>query len=204
MNNDNDSCKKVILNGLLYKNPILVSGIMIAPAIVLANSFIDAMMLAAAFSAVTFFTLLVSSFVPKSIVYTIRIILYTLIGALVYVPSVILLGYLIPGCTETLGIFFPLFITSGFIITRSESMFFMESKGKMLLDIFFSIIGYDAAVLLFALVREILGSGTVCGKIIGMPTVFPILENPCGGFILLGLFAALFRRILLSVRRAQK
>lgn len=74
-NDNNNSFKKIIKNGLINKNPILVSGMVIAPVIVLANNFNDAVMLVAAFSLITFFTLLISSFVPKSIVYTIRIIL---------------------------------------------------------------------------------------------------------------------------------
>ncbi|MCI9408370.1 MAG: electron transport complex subunit E [Oscillospiraceae bacterium] len=203
-NDNNNSFKKIIKNGLINKNPILVSGMVIAPVIVLANNFNDAVMLVAAFSLITFFTLLISSFVPKSIVYTIRIILYTLIGAVVYVPSVMLLEYLMPEGVEAIGIFFPLFITNSFIVTRSESIFFLETKGKMLLDIIFCIIGYDAAVLIFSAVREILASGTIGGKITGMPSSFRVFEHPFGGFILLGLFAALFRSILLLIKRVQK
>ena len=67
-NDNNNSFKKIIKNGLINKNPILVSGMVIAPVIVLANNFNDAVMLVAAFSLITFFTLLISSFVPKSIV----------------------------------------------------------------------------------------------------------------------------------------
>ena len=203
-NDNNNSFKKIIKNGLINKNPILVSGMVIAPVIVLANNFNDAVMLVAAFSLITFFTLLISSFVPKSIVYTIRIILYTLIGAVVYVPSVMLLEYLMPEGVEAIGIFFPLFITNSFIVTRSESIFFLETKGKMLLDIIFCIIGYDAAVLILSAVREILASGTIGGKITGMPSSFRVFEHPFGGFILLGLFAALFRSILLLIKRVQK
>lgn len=201
--NDN-SCKGIIKNALLNKNPILVSGMVIAPVVVMANNFLDAVTLIAAFSLITFFTLLISSFVPKNIVYTIRIILYTLIGALVYVPSVIMLKYLMPDEVETLGIFFPLFITSSFIISRSESIFFMETKGKMLLDIIFCIIGYDAAVLLFAAIREILAFGTIGGTIIGMPVQLSAFQNPFGGFILLGLMAALFRSVLLFIKRVRQ
>ena len=203
MSNDN-SCKDIIKNALLYKNPILVSGMVIAPVVVMADNFFDALILVAAFSLITFFTLLISSFVPKNIVYTVRIILYTLIGALVYVPSVILMNYLMPEGVEALGIFFPLFITSSFIISRSESIFFLETKGKMFLDIIFCIIGYDAAVLLFAAIREILAFGTIGGTIIGMPVQLSALQNPFGGFILLGLMAALFRSILLFVKRVKQ
>lgn len=203
MANDN-SCKGIIKNALLYKNPILVSGMVIAPVVVMANNILDALTLVSAFSLITFFTLVMSSFVPKNIVYTVRIILYTLIGALVYVPSVILLKYLMPDGVEALGIFFPLFITSSFIISRSESIFFLETKGKMFLDIIFCIIGYDAAVLLFASIREILAFGTIGGTIIGMPVSFNAFQNPFGGFILLGLMAALFRMILLFLKRVRQ
>lgn len=203
MANDN-SCKGIIKNALLYKNPILVSGMVIAPVVVMANNFWDALTLVSAFSLITFFTLVMSSFVPKNIVYTVRIIIYTLIGALVYVPSVILLKYLMPEGVEALGIFFPLFITSSFIISRSESIFFLETKGKMFLDIIFCIIGYDAAVLLFASIREILAFGTIGGTIIGMPVSLNAFQNPFGGFILLGLMAALFRTILLFLKRVRQ
>ncbi len=203
MANDN-SCKGIIKNALLYKNPILVSGMVIAPVVVMANNFWDALTLVSAFSLITFFTLVMSSFVPKNIVYTVRIILYTLIGALVYVPSVILLKYLMPEGVEALGIFFPLFITSSFIISRSESIFFLETKGKMFLDIIFCILGYDAAVLLFAAIREILAFGTIGGTIIGMPVSLNAFQNPFGGFILLGLMAALFRTILLFLKRVRQ
>lgn len=203
MANDN-SCKGIIKNALLYKNPILVSGMVIAPVVVMANNFWDALTLVSAFSLITFFTLVMSSFVPKNIVYTVRIILYTLIGALVYVPSVILLKYLMPEGVEALGIFFPLFITSSFIISRSESIFFLETKGKMFLDIIFCILGYDAAVLLFAAIREILAFGTIGGIIIGMPVSLNAFQNPFGGFILLGLMAALFRTILLFLKRVRQ
>ena len=203
MANDNN-CKGIIKNALLYKNPIFVSGMVIAPVVVMANNFLDALTLVSAFSLITFFTLVVSSFVPKNIVYTIRIILYTIIGALVYVPSVIFLKYIMPDGVEALGIFFPLFITSSFIISRSESIFFLETKGKMFLDIIFCIIGYDAAVLLFAAIREILAFGTIGGTIIGMPVSMNAFQNPFGGFILLGLMAALFRNILLFVKRIRQ
>ena len=205
MNNENEvTFKSIVFNGLLKKNPILVGGMVIAPVVVIGNSFMNALALTLAFSVITFFTLLVSSFVPKNIVYTIRIIMYTFIGALVYVPSAILLNYLIPDGIEAMGVFFPLLIANGMIIFRSETIFFQESKGHMLLDIIFCILGYDAAVLLYGFIREILGSGTVCGKIIGMPVVFTGFENPFGGFILLGIMAALLRVILLTIKRVGK
>lgn len=199
--NEENSAKNIILNGLLKRNPILISGTVIAPVVVTANCLSNAVTLAAAFSFITFFTLLVTSFVPKNIVYSIRIILYVLIGALVYAPAAIMFNYFMPGQIEALGVFFPLLIANGMIIYRSEAVFFQESKGHMMIDIIFSIIGYDLAVVLYGFIREILGRGTVWGTIIGMPVTFPALDTTFGGFMLLGAMAAITRVIVLSVKR---
>ena len=202
MENENNY-KNIIFNALLRRNPILVSGMVIAPVVITADSFFRAVTLAAAFSVITFFTLLISSFVPKRIVYTVRIIMYAFIGALVYVPAAIMLRYFIPEDIDRMGIFFPLLIINSFIISRSESIFFLESKGKMLLDIIFCIIGYDAAVILYGTIREIIGSGTVGGNIIGMPIIFSAFSAPFGGFILLGIMAGLLRTVLVTIKRVR-
>lgn len=201
--NENSS-KNIIFNALLRRNPILVSGMVIAPVVMTADSVFRAAALAAVFSVITFFTLLISSFVPKRIVYAVRIIMYAFIGALVYVPAAIVLKYLIPDRINEMGIFFPLMIINSFIISRSESMFFLETKGKMLLDIIFCILGYDAAVLLYGLIREIIGSGTIGDQIIGIPLVFSAFSEPFGGFILLGLMAGLLRVILMIIKRVKQ
>ena len=195
------SNKNIIFNALLKRNPLLVSGMVIAPAVMTADSLSGAATLAAAFSIITFFTLLISSFVPKRIVYAVRIIMYAFIGALVYVPAAIALKYFIPDAIDNMGIFFPLLIINSFIVSRSESIFFLETKGKMMLDIIFCIIGYDAAVILFGIIREIIGSGTANGKIIGMPLVFSAFSEPFGGFILIGIMAALLRLLMLIIKK---
>ncbi len=201
--NENSS-KDIIFNAMLKRNPILVSGMVVAPAIMTADSLSRAATLAAAFSLITFFTLLISSFVPKNIVYTIRIIMYAFIGSLVYVPAAIMLKYYIPDEIGQMGIFFPLLVVNSLIVSRSETIFFLESKGKMMLDIVFCIIGYDAAVILYGIIREIIGAGTAGGKIIGMPIVFQVFSTPAGGFILLGVMAALLRIILLMIKKVRQ
>lgn len=189
--------RDLVFNSAVKKNPILVSGMVIAPLVVYANTFKNAITLAITFSIITYFTLIISSFIPKKIVYTIRIIIYTLIGSLVYVPTVIILKYLLPDGILQMGIYFPLLITNSLIVTRSETIFFVESKSKMLIDIVFCIIGYDVVAIIFGLFREIFSSGQIGDKILGVPIVFNGLETVYGGFILLGIFAALFRAILL-------
>lgn len=193
--------KKLIFNALIKNNAILSAGMGIAPVIVFANTFRNAVALTVAFTVITLFTLLFSSFVPQSIVYTIRIILYTIIGALVYVPAVIILNSFMPEQINSMGVFFPLLIANSFIVSRSETIFFNETKGRMLIDIIFSILGYDIAVLIFGFVREIISTGEFNGNMLAMSTHFSVFSLVSGGFILLGISAALLRAGLLIGRK---
>jgi electron transport complex protein RnfE len=197
----NDSA---LVNGLFKKNPILVSGMVIAPAVVYSNTFLNAFTLSVVFTLITLITLTLSSFIPKKVVYTIRIILYTIIGAIVYIPVIMLLNYLIPEQIANMGIFAPLLIVNSLIVSKSETTFFAETKGKMFVDVIFSILGYDIIVMLFGLVRELISTGSIGNNKLGMPMVFSGLSMPFGGFLLLGIFAAAFRAILLIVRSIEK
>lgn len=195
------SLKNLIYNSAIGRNPVFVTGLVIAPAVVYANTFNKALVMVSAFSFLTLFTLLFSSFVPRKIVYTIRITLYTIIGALVYVPVAIILNALIPEHIDGMGIYFPLLITNSFIVSRSETTFFAESKGKMFFDILFSIIGYSAAVILYGLIREVISTGEFNGQVIAMPFSFSAFSSVYGGFILLGILAAIYRGVLYLIKK---
>lgn len=197
----NDSA---MVNGLFKKNPILVSGMIIAPVVVYANTLSNAFTLSVVFTLITFLTLTISSFIPKKIVYTIRIILYTIIGAVVYIPVIMLLNYLMPEQIESMGIFAPMLITNSLIVSKSEITFFTETKSKMFADVIFSILGYDIIVMLFGFVRELISTGSIGSNKAGMPIIFSGVAMPFGGFLLLGIFAAVFRTILLIVRSIEK
>lgn len=186
---------------MIKRNPILVSGMAVAPVIVLADTFMKSVSLVITFSLLTVFTLLVSSFVSQKIVYTVRIILYSLIGALVYVPAAIFLNAVMPDSISEMGVYFPLLIVNSFIISYSETAFFIEDKGNMIIDILFSVLGYDIVVLIFGFVREIISTGEFNGKIIAMPMIFSGFSETYGGFLLLGIFAALFRGMILLIKK---
>ena len=191
----------VIYNAMVRNNLVLVLGTAIAPVIVIANTLKNAAILALTFSVITFFTMLLSSFIPQKVVYTVRVIIYIAIGALVYVPTAIIISSLFPQALQNMGIYFPLLITNSFIIFHSDTAFLTEKKGRMVLDLIFGIIGYDIVVLLFGLIREIISTGEINGNVIALPMLFKAFYRPFGGFILLGIFAAVLRGILLLIKK---
>lgn len=197
------SLRGLMYNSLIKRNPVLAAGMVIAPVVVFANTLMNAVTLIISFSCITFLTLLISSFVPQKIVYTVRIILYTLIGAVVYIPTTLFLDTIMHDRIENMGVYFPLLITNSLIISRSETTFFAENKGKMLLDIIFSILGYDIAVLLVGFARELISTGEINGNILAVPVTMPGFAYPYGGFILLGIMAALLRGIIWIVNKVK-
>ena len=189
-----------IFDGLYQKNTVLVSGLVIAPVVIATSTVKVALALIAVFSVITFFTIMIASFVPRDIVYAIRIILYTFIASMVYVPVVIFAKMLFPNEVAALGIFIPLLITNSLIVSKTELRFFRKTKGRMVIDVISYIIGFDIVVLIFALIRELISTGSIGDRIFGIPITFPAFALPFGGFILLGLFSALFRKIQLTIR----
>lgn len=202
MNNQKkESLGSVIYNAMVRNNLVLVLGTAIAPVIVTANTLKNAAILALTFSVITFFTMLLSSFIPQKVVYTVRVIIYIAIGALVYVPTAIIISSIFPQALQNMGIYFPLLITNSFIIFHSDTAFLTEKKSRMVLDLIFGIIGYDIVVLLFGLIREIISTGEINGNVIALPMLFRAFYQPFGGFILLGIFAAALRGILLLIKK---
>lgn len=190
-----------ILDGLYKKNTIFVSGLVIAPVVAAATTVRLALVVACIFSLITFFTILIASFVPRDIAYAVRIILYTLIAAMVYVPAAIFGYTLFPEEIKALGVYVPLLITNSLIVSKTELRFFRKSKAAMTIDILSYIGGFDAAILLFAFLREIFSTGALGDRILGIPLTFPALALPFGGFIFLGLLSGLFRKIQIYIRR---
>lgn len=196
-----ESFGSMIYNAMVRNNLVLVLGTAIAPVIVIANTLKNAAIFALSFSIITFFTMLFSSFIPHRVVYTVRVIIYIAIGALVYVPTAIIISSLLPHALDNMGIYFPLLITNSFVIFHSDTAFLPEKKGRMVLDLICGIIGYDIVVLIFGLIREIISTGEINGNVIALPMLFRAFDQPFGGFILLGIFAALLRGILLLIKK---
>lgn len=196
--------KKIITDGLFYKNPVLISGLVTAPAVVCTDTLENALMLAAAFSMITFCSVLLSSLVPRSWVYGVRLIVYTLIAAVVYVPVSDFCTFLFADSGADIGIFLPLLTVSSLIAAQSETIFDRRHLRLLLPSVLCYILGFDAAVLLIAVVRELIAHGTIYGSTTALTRTIPFLATPAGGFLVVGLFAVGARKLRIVVRTARE
>lgn len=183
------------VKNIFSKNPLLALGLSVSPAVLYADTLENAVILAIFISVHTFFTLLIASFIPRKIVYISRVILYTLISALMFTALNILSEKYFSLGISSMGYIAVILIINPLIISRSELEFFRKSKGIMIIDIFTSLLGYSSAVILSGFLRELISSGGIGGRLYAVDFTIPAFSETFGGFILLGLLAALVRLI---------
>ncbi|MDE7293985.1 MAG: hypothetical protein K2N72_06145 [Oscillospiraceae bacterium] len=181
------------LDGIWSHNPVFAAGMSAAPAVILGNSLSTALGYALLFSMTTFGALMVSRLLPRKIPYALRIILYTLTAAAVYIPCYLAAEKFSPVSPASLGVFLTLIVTGDFVVRGSELRFFRMKGGRFVTDVISHILGFDMALILLGAVRELFSQGGIGGVLYGVNTVIPILSAPCGGFILIGLMGALIR-----------
>lgn len=184
--------RRINTDGLFRQNIVLMSGLVTAPIIVAATTMQRALVLSMAFFAISYVSILICRFIPRKIVYMVRILLYTIVAAGVFVPTVIGLRYLFPETTGEVILYIELMVVNSLILAKTESRFYLERYGKMAVDALIYIAGFAMAAFASGFVREIFSYGTVFGFHVCEPIV-PAAKSPFFGFILVGIFAALCR-----------
>ncbi len=185
-----------IKDGLIKQNMVFMSGMLIAPVIACTTTLMKSLAVCFVFSFVSFAAIMLCRFIPRTIVYTIRVTLYTVAAAVFYIPAA-MLAELIFGLAviKAAGVYLPILITNSLILSKTETRFYLEPKGDMALDAAVFITGFDIACLLTGFVRELLACGTVAGFEVPLLFTIPALETTFGGFIFVGIAAGLFRAL---------
>lgn len=159
---------------------ILRSGLFIAPIAVFSASVGQALAMSFAFFSMTFCSVLLSALIPRRLPYSLRIVLYSVIGSLVYMPTAILTAWLFPDIGG--GIYIPLLSTALYLTAAHDKIF--PRKG-LLKSMFRNMIPVICAVILSGIVREALGCATFAGRPLRFTPPLPMLQHPAGGLIFL-------------------
>ena len=122
-----------------------------------------------------------------------------LASAACWVVNLLLKAY-IPALSASLGVFIPLIVVNCMVLGRAEAF---ASKNGVLASAVDGIcqgIGYTVALVIVCVIRELLGSGTFGGGLLGpggagiqiIPQPFPAMQlvMPVGGFLVLGFVIA--------------
>ncbi len=187
--------KQSFFSGLFSDNTVLSAFMVMSPVIVCADTLKNAFAMIYAFSAVTFLSVLISSFVPKKIPYALKIIIYTIISSIVYIPVKMTAKVFYPESITAIGIYYPLISVNSLIVLQTEVKFFRTKKSEMMLLLISYILGFDIVMLITAFIRELLAYGTLNSRMMDIPLAISGAGQTFGGFICLGLLCGLYRKI---------
>ncbi len=182
----------ICFDGLFRQNIVLTSGLVTAPIIVAATTAERAAILSLSFFMISYFTIILCRWVPRTLSYTVRIIIYALVASLVFIPTALLTNMLFPDTAPTVMLYIQILVVNSMILAKTESRFYLIPFTSMAIDSLVYIAGYAIAAFAVGLVRELLTYGTLFGSHI-CNALIPAAKSPFFGFFLLGLYAAACR-----------
>ena len=186
--------KAKLSDGIIKQNMVLMSGLFAEPVIGAATSLENSLVVAFAFTLITFVSVGLCRLLPKKLAFAIRIALYALIASLVYIPVTLLAGMIFGTDTvSAISLYIAVIITNPMIMSKTESRFFLRSVPMMFKDLTGFVIGFDLACILVGALRDILSDNMLWNMIIPLPFQMSAMESVYGGFILVGVLAGFCR-----------
>ncbi len=184
------------LDLILSQNPVLVTGLALAPAVVGSFTAKNGLGLSLVFTMVTIPVLVLASalgYVKEKMPAFTRVICYVLLASLMLIPARALAGKIATNLFDSLGMYFSMIAVNTVWLVRAPRC--EEKKPQWALwEGFCHSLGFALCLMVVSIVRELLAYGTVWGKTVGFMVVkFPAAAYVFGGFILVGCTAAALR-----------
>ena len=192
--------KKQFNEGLLTKNPVTVQLLGMCSTLAITTSLFNGIGMGLAVTIITICSNVLISALRKVIPSQVRIAAYiTIIAGFVTIVDLLLKAY-IPALSESLGVFIPLIVVNCMVLGRAEAFASKNGVLASAVDGLCQGIGYTVALVITCVIRELLGSGTFGGGLLGeggagiriIPEQFPAMQivMPVGGFLVLGFVIA--------------
>ncbi len=186
---------KTLKNGIWSDHPICAACLGICSALAISNKVENAIAMGAGVIFVLLATAIIISALRKFIPQRVRIIAYMItISSFVIIVDKVLKAFY-PEISKMLGPYVALIITNCIIMGRAEAFFVQNTVYQSILDAIANGLSYTGTLLIIAIIRELLGFGTLMGIQI-MPAVWEnwvVMTMAPGAFFLLGLFLWILR-----------
>ena len=192
--------KKQFIDGMITQNPVTVQLLGMCSTLAITTSLFNGIGMGLAVTIILICSNVLISALRKVIPNQIRIAAYiTIIAGFVTVVDLLLKAF-IPALSASLGVFIPLIVVNCIILGRAEGFASKNGVLASAVDGLCQGIGYTVALVIVCVIRELLGSGTFGGGLLGpggagiqiIPQPFPAMQlvMPVGGFLVLGFVIA--------------
>ena len=206
--------KKQFREGLLTKNPVLAQLLGLCSTLAITTSFFNGLGMGLAVTIILICSNVLISALRKVIPSQIRIAAYIVIIAGFVTMVDLLLQAFLPALAESLGVFIPLIVVNCVILGRAEAFASKNGVLASAVDGLCQGIGYTVALVVMCIIRELLGSGTFGGGLLGengagiqiFPAEYAALQMimPVGGFLTMGFVVAGFQYLLRKIENKKK
>lgn len=182
--------KTVFFRNLWRENPVIRQILGICSALAVTNRSVNSLVMGVGLMFVTAFSSLTLSALREHIPDRIRMIVQTLVIAAYVIIVDIFIKAEMPEISKALGPYVGLIITNCIIMGRAEAFARKNPPLISFLDGLFAGIGYTVILLGIAVIREILGFGTIFGFGINFIdfTKWTIMVVPPGAFFMIAIF----------------
>ena len=195
--------KKQFEEGLISKNPVFVQLLGMCSTLAITTSLFNGLGMGICVTLILICSNVMISSLRKVIPNQIRIAAYIVIIASFVTVVDLLLQAFLPQLSESLGVFIPLIVVNCIILGRAEAFASRNGVLASAVDGLCQGIGYTVALVIMCVVRELLGSGTFGGGLLGengagiriFPAEYAAMQMimPVGGFLALGFLVAGFQ-----------
>lgn len=178
---------KIIKDQLLYDNPVLLQVIGICSALAVTNSATNSLVMGLALVFTTGMSSLLTSLLKDITPNHIRMVMQVFVISFFVIIVDLFLKAFMPDMSETLGPYVGLIITNCIIMGRAEGFAMSNSPLQSFVDGASAGLGYTLVLLAVAIIRELLGFGTIFGFQI-LPETFTswtLMIMPPGAFFIL-------------------
>lgn len=154
---------QTFINGVWRDHPIFSMILGICSALAVSNKVENAIAMGAGVTFVLLATGLIISLLRNLIPRRVRMIAYMIvIASFVIIVDRFLKAYF-PAISESIGPYVGLIITNCIIMGRAEAFYIQNKLGQSILDALANGIGYTLTLGIIAVIRELLGFGTILG-----------------------------------------
>ena len=154
---------KELTNGIWKKNPILVIGIGLCPALAITTSVSNALWMTLAATLVLLGSNVVISAIKSIVPSHIRIPIFITVIATFVTVAELLLNAFQPVVYKALGIYLPLIVVNCIILGRAEDYASKNNVFASILDAIGMGIGFGLVITVLAFIREVLGTNKLFG-----------------------------------------
>ena len=188
---------KTVVNGIWKNHPIFSMILGICSALAVSNTVANALAMGAGVTFVLLATGLLVAALRRLIPTRVRMITYMIIIATFVIVVDRTLNALFPDIRQAIGPYVGLIITNCIIMGRAEAFYIQNRVGQSLLDAFSNGFSYTYTLVSVAVVRELLGFGTILGFRV-MPAGFTnwvVMAMAPGAFFVLAVFIWISRSL---------